>query len=496
MQTVNRFYRFMNPSSKMRLLLLYRTISLALTSLFFYLLGSQSPFIFNAGVIVSLCIAAWILTDLQKRYVENTKILKTIVLAETLGLTLLLIPTGGISSPFIWYALNPVLVAAVFLTPLFCLGALTFYLGSATLIAYHLFHIDIVMILQEKSYFYLVCLLTTLLVWLFSGLMKELDSKASLLNEQQEKLLLVNKKLTKTNEKYEETLDHIMSLYHLMDNFSSKNSPQKLIQEITTSLLKCTQSDSAFFWLTDLNRQNSLIANSTNNTVLETELRKEWNNFRGKREPFTGTIDNEFYWMKIIRTSNNVGVLGIKISSNNETEKTFLLNRTFEFIAELSEIMLERIHMDQMMGQMLVIEEQNRIANEIHDSVSQRLFGIVYSLHSLQAKSQNITKEELNQEYKFLSQSANTTIKELRAAIYRLSSVKNKERPFLVHLKTYLDEYARLNDITIDYEITGDETLISNNLKSALYRIICEACGNSVRHGKCNVIELKLSISE
>ena len=199
------------------------------------------------------------LTDLQKRYVENTKILKTIVLAETLGLTLLLIPTGGISSPFIWYALNPVLVAAVFLTPLFCLGALTFYLGSATLIAYHLFHIDIVMILQEKSYFYLVCLLTTLLVWLFSGLMKELDSKASLLNEQQEKLLLVNKHLTKMNEKYEETLEHIMSLYHLMDKFSSKKSPQKLIQEITTSLLKCTQSDSAFFWLTDLNRQNSLL---------------------------------------------------------------------------------------------------------------------------------------------------------------------------------------------------------------------------------------------
>ena len=82
--------------------------------------------------------------------------------------------------------------------------------------------------------------------------------------------------------------------------------------------------------------------------------------------------------------------------------------------------MLERIHMDQMMDQMIVIEEQNRIANEIHDSVSQRLFGIVYSLHSLQAKSQNITREELNQEYQFLSQSANTTIKELRAAIYRL----------------------------------------------------------------------------
>ena len=51
-------------------------------------------------------------------------------------------------------------------------------------------------------------------------------------------------------------------------------------------------------------------------------------------------------------------------------------------------MMLERIHMDQMMDQLIIIEEQNRIANEIHDSVSQKLFGIVYSLivYKLKAK--------------------------------------------------------------------------------------------------------------
>ena len=84
------------------------------------------------------------------------------------------------------------------------------------------------------------------------------------------------------------------------------------------------------------------------------------------------------------------------------------------------------------MDQIIIIEEQNRIANEIHDSVSQRLFGIVYSLHSLQDKSENITREELNKEYKFLSKTANTTIKELRSAIYRLSSVKKGEKPFQI----------------------------------------------------------------
>lgn len=496
MQRVNRLYDFIrsSPSSKIRLILFYRYGSLILTSLFF-LLGPQSPFIFKVGVIASLCIAAWIVTDLQRRYVDHNKVLKLIVLVETVGLTLLLIPTGGIASPFIWYALNPVLAAAIFLTPLFCWIALTFYLGSATLIAYYVFQIDsIVMVLGGHSYFYLVCVLTTLLASLFSQLTNELNSKTTVLLEQHNELLIVNKKLIETNQKYENTLDHIMSLYHLIDNFSTKKGAEKLTEEITKSLLVCTQSDAAFFWLTDLNHQNSHLEATMSNPDMEKELKQKWKNIRGRREPFAEKVDDELYWMKIIRTSNNVGVMGVKITSSNEDSMSSLMKRTFAFLIELSEIMLERIYMDQMMDQMIIVEEQNRIANEIHDSVSQRLFGIVYSLHGLQVKSRTMTPEQLNEEYQFLSQSANTTIKELRAAIYRLSSLKKGEKPFLARIKTYLDEYAKLNDIQIDYQISGDESFIPHELKQGLYRIISEACGNSVRHGQCHVIDLKFSL--
>lgn len=476
------------------LVFVYRYISLSLTSIFF-LLDLQSPFYFKLGVVGSLCIAAWIITDIQRKYFENHTILKSTVLAEIIGLTLLLIPTGGISSPFIWYALNPVLVAASFLTALFSWGSLTFYLGSATLITYHFFHIgSMEMILQEKSYFYLVCLLTTMLVRLFSGLTKELYSKTVLLKKQQDELVNVNDILTDTNQKYRQTLEQVMSLYHLMENFNSGKSIKKLVKEITSALMKCTQSNEGFFWITDHNQENSYIENVTDHYILETELLKNWNHIRMNRKSFIYNINNDSYLMKIIRTANNVGVIGINVSNGNDGENTVPVNRPFEYLAELCEIMLEKIHLDQMMDQMMIIEEQNRIANEIHDSVSQRLFGIVCALHSLQVKGQSMTSEELSQEYRFLSQSANTTMKELRSAIYRLSTVKKGEKPFLVLFKKYLDEFARLNDIRINYQIIGDEAFVSERLKQALYRIICEACGNAVRHGECNVIDLKLSL--
>lgn len=485
-----------NPTSKLRLVYLYRSISLFLTSIF-YVLVSFSPFSFKFGVVLSLGIAAWIIGSLQRKYIGNTKILKLIVISETVGLTLLLIPTGGISSPFIWYTLNPVIIAASYLTPVFCWTLVTFYLASATLIAYTLFNsINMMMILQENSFIYLVCLLITLLARLFSDLTKELDSNANLLRMQQIELLNVNKKLVGANEKYQQTIEHIMSLYHIMDNFSYKKGSKKLIQEISTSLMKCTQSESAFFWVSDLQRRNSQMASTIYNPELETKLKEEWNSIKNRRAPFVKELEKQLYWMKIIRTSNNLGILGVKILNDDEEKKPLLFNRTFEFVCELSEIMLERIYMDRMMDQMVIVEEQNRIANEIHDSVSQRLFGIVYSLHSLPIKSKNLSEEELNQEFLFLSKSANAAMKELRAAIFRLSSIKKGEQPFFLRLSNYFNEYAKLNDIKIDYAVNGDEFLIDAKLKEALYRIICETCGNAVRHGDCKLITVKLIVVE
>lgn len=481
MRRANLVYQMLkkNPLSNLNLLFLYRYISLLLTS-FFYLVEPQPSLIFKVGVVVSLGVAAWILTDLQRRYLEHTKIVKMIVLIETLGVTLLLIPTGGISSPLIWYALNPVLVAATLLTPRFSWGTLTFYLATATFIANR--NDSIIVVLANQSHFYLVCILITLLATLFSGLTKE--------------LLQVNGKLANTNEKYQETLDHIMSLYHMLENFSSHKSPKKLTDAMTMTLMKCLQKETAFFWVTDHAFQKSYTSNETTNRNLEMELTNDWEYLQKQKDAFTHTYHNEQYWMKVIRTTKSIGVIGVNASINTEVKNTFLFHRIFEFLAELSEMMLERFHMDQMMSQLTISEEQNRIANEIHDSVSQRLFGIVYSLHSLQMKSRNISTDELEQEFEFLSQTANTTMKELRASIYRLSTVKKGEKPFLVLIENYLVEYAKLNDIRIVYDITGKESSISANTKNELYRIICEACGNAVRHGKCTLIEVKLALEE
>ncbi|WP_308637213.1 sensor histidine kinase [Paenibacillus silvisoli] len=484
------------PSSIGKLVLLYRYASLMLTSVF-YLLEPQSTLLLKGGVILSVAVAARIVTDLQRKYDANPMLQKSIVLTETIGLTLLLIPTGGISSPFIWYALNPVLVAASFLSSSFCWGTLAFYLVTATAIANRLFHTGpILATIEANSYIYLVCFLTTLLTRLFADLTKQLDAKAALLHQQQLELLLINQKLSGTNDKYQHTLEQMMTLYRVMESFSSQKSAAKLVQEVTSSLMKCTQSDAAFFWLNDLHHQKEHFENQTDNPRLEALIKEDWSKLRGKSGTIGWLFHEEKYALRIIRTSSHTGILGMRTANAIPAGNRLDLNRPLEFLSQLSETMLERMHMDLIMDQMLVTEEQNRIANDIHDSVSQRLFGISCSLHSLQVKGPGLKQEQLNEEYRFLSQSANTTLKELRSAIYRLSSVKKGEMPFIVQLKRFLDEHAKLNQIRVDYQIAGDEAFMIPSLKQAVYRMICEACGNAVRHGHCSRVEVSLTISE
>ena len=499
MQWTSQLINFltMNPSNKVHLVLLYRYISLALTTGFFLFAPPQAPLFFKMGVVISLVIATWILTDLQKRYRGSSKVLRSIILTETIGLTLLLIPTGGIESPFIWYAFNPVLTAASLLTPVFCWVILTFYLSSATLIAHLLYRPDQLMeTFINNSYIYLVCLLTTSLVMLFSGLTKELDEKAAALNSQQEQLLVMNRKLSTANEMYKTTLEHIMSIYHLMDHFSVKKRPDSLTLEITNALIKCTQKQAAFFWLMDVKTHTIYLENKTGYSHLSDHLDKVWQDIQYEKNPFYTIIEEKHYWIKTIKTSAYIGVQGIQINGIEEVENTFLLKRTFEFIAELGEFMLEKLYIDEIMDQLIITEEQNRIANEIHDNVSQKLFSMVYFLHNLQKKSQTISKEELNEEFRFLAGVANSTLKELRAAIYRLSSIKKEEKSFLTQVRNYLEEYAKLNDITIHYQIVGDESYISSSIKPDLFRMIYEGCSNAVRHGKCTTIDIQFTLAK
>ena len=76
-------------------------------------------------------------------------------------------------------------------------------------------------------------------------------------------------------------------------------------------------------------------------------------------------IDGYDFIVAIVKSlSKDYGMIGIR--TNNISQMSLNMGRQLEFVSELSAIILERFHLEEMTERLMIVEEQNRIANEMH----------------------------------------------------------------------------------------------------------------------------------
>jgi len=482
-----------NNSREIKVIYLYRYLSWIFTSIF-YLFDNQTEYFFlKIGVIIILFITSKIVTNLYTRYSNNSKAIKSLVLTETAGISLLLIPTGGLDSPFIWYAMNPVLVSASFLTGLFCWFDLIFYLAVSTSISYFVFNTEnntAIKIISANSHLILIFILMTLGLQLLLKLAHELNNERNNLRE-------INYQLAKANEKIKESMEHIMSLYQAVEMFSVQDSKEKLMNTIIYYAKELTKSKSSFFKQIDLNNSNKIITCGDISPDIHLLIENELSSIPEMKETDKNIvhirIQNRMFAISIVQSASRLfGILGVEMEESQEND--YLYKKLFSFLTELSTVILERLYLEEIAQKLAVTEEQNRIANEMHDSVSQRLFSISCAIHTLVAKHSKLSDIELRDQLIRIMETSNMAMKELRSTIYKLSSKKQGRRAFQSDIKDYLDSIAKLNNIDVSFKCSGDEDLLTGTLKKAIYRIIAESTGNSVRHGKCSEINIELNM--
>lgn len=94
----------------------YRYISFFLTSGFYLLEPAvSSPFFFKVIVVFILFSFSFLVLQGYNRYYRRARVIGVLILLETIAVVLLMAISGGLRSPFLWYALNPLIVASSFL---------------------------------------------------------------------------------------------------------------------------------------------------------------------------------------------------------------------------------------------------------------------------------------------------------------------------------------------------------------------------------------------
>ena len=136
------------------------------------------------------------------------------------------------------------------------------------------------------------------------------------------------------------------------------------------------------------------------------------------------------------------------------------------------------------------MEERQRLARELHDSVSQALYGIALGLHTARIQLDR-DPGELPESLNYLLSLAEAALEEMRALIFELRPESLESEGLVVALSKQGAALQARHGMAVQIELC-EEPNLPLQVKQALYRIAQEAMHNTVKHARASNVELVL----
>ncbi|MGC7870028.1 sensor histidine kinase [Desulfosporosinus sp. SYSU MS00001] len=489
-----------NLDVKQKAIVSFRYLSWLIMSIYYFCEPPYDNLKLKIIVISILLISSCFLMD---RYLKSKSTLgiQITIVVEKLGLIILIISTGGLESPFIWYAFITVFITSNYLKAIYNYLYLILYLLTAIIassIFYKAANPNMLQILHNKAYIIAVYVQIQVAMILQSRLINQLDLQAQTLKRQRQQLVEMNDKLNDANSNVKRSMDYLMSLYQIIESISLRGEISGILKQLLESTVDIMGDKATFLWV-NLDKdtpEDFMTHNFPSEEVcqFQTYVEKEVFSYSDKNRFELNYRDTSFEVISVRSTARKYGFIGVEIKKGDNLGLDLLKLKLLIFLADLIAVILEREYFERISSKLLILDEQNRISNEIHDNVSQRLFSILCAIHTLNVKRRTMDESDVGKQLQLIEQFAKEASQELRASIYRLSSSKQEESAFKQSIMSYLQDFANLNNVTVNFDFHGEEEIVSYKLKQALYRIIREAIGNAVRHGKSSEMLVKISV--
>ncbi len=136
-----------------------------------------------------------------------------------------------------------------------------------------------------------------------------------------------------------------------------------------------------------------------------------------------------------------------------------------------------------------VTEERNRMARELHDSITQNIHGILYSLRPLR---EVLTGNQQGMKIlNHLEETAAGALQELRRLVMELSPSPLEDRGLEEALSLHCDLFARRTQVELRLELGYNGTLQPDQ-EMTVYRITQEALANIQKHAEASRVVVSL----
>src|SRR6266581_6815605 len=144
----------------------------------------------------------------------------------------------------------------------------------------------------------------------------------------------------------------------------------------------------------------------------------------------------------------------------------------------------------QARQKLATLEERNRLARDLHDSVKQQVFAVAMQIGAtkvLLKRDVDAAEVRLNEAEKLLRQ----VQQELTTLIRELRPVALEGKGLVAALRELATQWAQQTDIVANLRVEDAQTL-PLAVEEALFRVAQEALANVARHSKANLVQMTL----
>lgn len=153
-------------------------------------------------------------------------------------------------------------------------------------------------------------------------------------------------------------------------------------------------------------------------------------------------------------------------------------------------IALENDNLYEQVHERAAYEERQHLARELHDSVSQALYGILLGAHTAQ-KQLRTDLDKADSALSYVENLAQAGLAEMRALIFELRPEALEQDGLVGALRKQLDALETRHELNAHGEL-GEEPDLPLSTKQVVYRIAQEAIHNVVKHAHATQVWVSL----
>lgn len=187
-----------------------------------------------------------------------------------------------------------------------------------------------------------------------------------------------------------------------------------------------------------------------------------------------------------------IGVLNLLDKPGEITQED---NRIIDMFADQAAIIIEHVRLQHQAEQYAVLEERQRLARELHDSVTQALYSVTLYADAARLAFTRQKWEALEQNLQEVRNMAREAMYDMRLLVFEL-------RPFILDkeglgsaLRSRLAAVEGRAGLNTEVLVKGERRL-PIGIEEEIYRIAQEGLNNVVKHSKAREVQIHLKYGE